>query len=148
MAKLENIKELRSVASEFPVLSEFLENVSLISAQEAANSENKESITMMTIHAAKGLEFGVVFIPGMEEGMFPHSRSIWDSDQLEEERRLAYVALTRAKEILYITYSQSRLLYGQRVSNPPSRFIADIPTELIDTSDNYVDQPKHFYEFD
>lgn len=148
MAKLENIKELRSVASEFPVLSEFLENVSLISAQEAASSENKESVTMMTIHAAKGLEFGVVFIPGMEEGMFPHSRSIWDSDQLEEERRLAYVALTRAKEILYITYAQSRLLYGQRVSNPPSRFIADIPTELIDTSDNYVDQPRHYYEFD
>jgi DNA helicase-2/ATP-dependent DNA helicase PcrA len=93
----------------------------------------------MTLHAAKGLEFPIVFIVGMEEGLFPHSRSLMDTNQLEEERRLAYVGITRAKEIIYLTYASSRLYFGERISNPPSRFITDIPEELIENvgSGNY-----------
>jgi DNA helicase-2/ATP-dependent DNA helicase PcrA len=86
----------------------------------------------MTLHAAKGLEFPIVFIVGMEEGLFPHSRSLMDTNQLEEERRLAYVGITRAKEILYLTYANSRLYFGEKLSNPPSRFIMDIPENLIE----------------
>jgi len=86
----------------------------------------------MTLHAAKGLEFPIVFIVGMEEGLFPHSRSLMDTNQLEEERRLAYVGITRAKETLYLTYASRRIYFGERVSNPPSRFIIDIPEELIE----------------
>src|SRR3972149_6034536 len=86
----------------------------------------------MTLHAAKGLEYPVVFIVGMEEGLFPHSRSLFDINQIEEERRLAYVGITRAKEILHLTYAERRLFFGQRTSNPPSRFIIDIPENLLE----------------
>lgn len=86
----------------------------------------------MTLHAAKGLEFPTVFIVGMEEGLFPHSRSLMDTEQLEEERRLAYVGITRAKEILYLTCAASRLYFGEKISNPPSIFITDIPENLIE----------------
>ena len=89
----------------------------------------------MTLHAAKGLEFPVVFIVGLEEGLFPHSRSLWDAGQLEEERRLAYVGMTRAKNILYLTYASRRLYFGEKISNPPSRFIIDIPENLLETID-------------
>jgi DNA helicase-2/ATP-dependent DNA helicase PcrA len=141
LARLENIKELRSVATEFPNIDEFLENVSLVEAEENSNkrvtsSLNKstcEAVTLMTLHAAKGLEFPAVFIAGMEEGLFPHSRSLWDTNQLEEERRLAYVGITRAKTILYLTYASRRLYFGERVANPPSRFIIDIPENLLET---------------
>ena len=85
----------------------------------------------MTLHAAKGLEFPVVFIVGMEEGLFPHSRSLWDTNELEEERRLAYVGITRAKNLLYLSYATRRLYFGEKISNPPSRFIIDIPEELL-----------------
>jgi len=135
LARLENIKELRSVATEFPAINDFLENVALVeSTQKPINSTSiaKDSVTLMTLHAAKGLEFPVVFIVGMEEGLFPHSRSLMDGNQLEEERRLAYVGITRAKEILYLTYANSRLYFGERLSNPPSRFIMDIPENLIE----------------
>jgi len=84
----------------------------------------------MTLHAAKGLEFPVIFIVGMEEGLFPHSRSLFDIDQLEEERRLAYVGMTRAKKLLYLSFAYRRLYFGQKTSNPPSRFIIDIPDNL------------------
>ena len=143
LARLENIKELRSVAQEFPKLQDFLENVALVEAEQQSlgvldytkiNGDNK--ITLMTLHAAKGLEFPVVFIVGMEEGLFPHSRSLWDTNQLEEERRLAYVGITRAKELLYLTYADRRLYFGQRSANPPSRFLIDIPEDLLDTSEN------------
>ncbi len=143
MTRLENIKELRSVAQEFPKLQDFLENVALVEAEQQntgvldytkANDDNK--VAMMTLHAAKGLEFPVVFIVGMEEGLFPHSRSLWDTNELEEERRLAYVGITRAKELLYLTYADRRLYFGQRSANPPSRFLIDIPEELLDTSEN------------
>lgn len=138
LARLENIKELRSVATEFPNITEFLENVALVEAQQ--DSENhvaktkmlKDTVTLMTLHSAKGLEFPVVFIVGMEEGLFPHSRALMDSQQLEEERRLAYVGITRAKEKLYLTYANSRLYFGEKLSNPPSRFITDIPEYLLE----------------
>ncbi|QQG41951.1 MAG: UvrD-helicase domain-containing protein [Candidatus Woesebacteria bacterium] len=135
LARLENIKELRSVATEFPAINDFLENVALVeSTQKPVNSVSvaKDSVTLMTLHAAKGLEFPIVFIVGMEEGLFPHSRSLMDVNQLEEERRLAYVGITRAKEILYLTYANSRLYFGERLSNPPSRFIMDIPENLLE----------------
>ncbi len=130
MARLENIKELRSVATEFPDINDFLENVALVEA--GPRNITKNAVTLMTMHAAKGLEFPVVFIVGMEEGLFPHSRSLMDANQLEEERRLAYVGITRAKEILYLTYANSRLYFGERVANPPSRFILDIPENLLE----------------
>jgi len=142
LARLENIKELRSVAMEFPRINEFLENVALIEAEQDENGKvhttgymltsKNNKVTLMTLHAAKGLEFPVVFIVGMEEGLFPHSRSLFDISQLEEERRLAYVGITRAKDILYLTYAGKRLFFGQRTSNPPSRFITDIPENLLE----------------
>lgn len=136
IARLENIKELRSVASEFPKLSDFLENVALVEAEESSKLKGDEGnrVTLMTLHAAKGLEFPVVFIVGMEEGIFPHSRSLFDTNGLEEERRLAYVGITRAKEILYLTYAERRLFFGQNTSNPPSRFIIDIPEKLLESA--------------
>jgi DNA helicase-2/ATP-dependent DNA helicase PcrA len=149
LARLENIKELRSVATEFPNLFDFLENVTLIEHEEDTtkkkllNNEGslRNAVTLMTLHAAKGLEFGVVFIVGMEEGLFPHSRSLFDLQQLEEERRLCYVGITRAKEILYLTYAGKRLFFGQKTSNPPSRFIVDIPENLIEGSENSYGDP-------
>ncbi len=139
MARLENIKELRSVATEFPNITDFLENVALVEAEQnsdkkhsARDDTNRNAVTLMTLHTAKGLEFMVVFMVGMEEGLFPHSRSLMDSSQLEEERRLAYVGITRAKEILYLTYAAKRLYFGENISNPPSRFILDIPETLVD----------------
>ncbi len=147
MNKLDNIKELRSVAAEFPLLSDFLENVSLVEAQENSHGDAKNGVTLMTLHAAKGLEFPVVFLVGMEEGLFPHSRALWDQTQLEEERRLAYVGLTRAKEVLYLTYADRRLYFGQRTSNPPSRFLVDIPEKILDTTENFQ-KVRLEYSFD
>lgn len=147
IARLENLKELRSVATEFPNINEFLENVALIEAEQdekgnlrsATNNPKRNSVTLMTLHAAKGLEFPIVFIVGMEEGLFPHSRSLFDANELEEERRLAYVGMTRAKELLYLTFANRRLYFGQRTSNPPSRFIIDIPEDLLETvGNNYL----------
>lgn len=154
MARLENIKELRSVAQEFPKLNEFLENVALVEAEQQSagtldysKMESSNKVTMMTIHAAKGLEFPVVFLVGMEEGLFPHSRSLWDSSELEEERRLAYVGITRTKELLFLTYADRRLYFGQRSSNPPSRFLMDIPENLLDSSENFTEK-RVVYNFE
>ncbi|MEK7533371.1 MAG: UvrD-helicase domain-containing protein [Patescibacteria group bacterium] len=135
--RLENIKELRSVATEFPVLSEFLENVALVEQEYIPKhvkeaSGPRQAVTLMTLHAAKGLEFPVVAIVGMEEGIFPHSRSLMEKDEIEEERRLCYVGITRAKEKLYLTYANRRLFFGQRTQNMISRFIADIPESALD----------------
>jgi DNA helicase-2/ATP-dependent DNA helicase PcrA len=138
LARLENIKELRSVATEFPNIHDFLENVSLVEAEQdeagkvKGDYRKKEAVTLMTLHAAKGLEFPVIFIVGMEEGLFPHSRSLLDANQLEEERRLAYVGMTRAKTLLYLSYAERRLYFGEKISNPPSRFIMDIPEALLE----------------
>lgn len=146
MARLENIKELRSVATEFPDINDFLENVALVEA--GPRNITKNAVTLMTMHAAKGLEFPVVFIVGMEEGLFPHSRSLMDTNQLEEERRLAYVGITRAKEILYLTYANSRLYFGERTANPPSRFILDIPENLIENIGGSIYKPTDDLKLD
>jgi DNA helicase-2/ATP-dependent DNA helicase PcrA len=134
-ARLENIKELRSVAIEFPDLTEFLENVALVEQEyhhdPQENGEKKNAITLMTLHAAKGLEFPIVFMIGMEEGLFPHSRSLMDKGELEEERRLCYVGITRAKEKLFITYARRRLFFGQRLTNNVSRFVLEIPEHVL-----------------
>lgn len=127
--RLENIKELRSVAIEFPNLLDFLENVSLVEA--GPSNKTKNAVTLMTLHSAKGLEFPIVFMVGMEEGIFPHSRSLWEKEQLEEERRLCYVGITRAKEVLFLCYASKRLFYGETSTNAPSRFLSDIPEELL-----------------
>ncbi|MDP3733014.1 MAG: 3'-5' exonuclease, partial [Candidatus Daviesbacteria bacterium] len=128
--RVENVKELRSVAEEFPDLIEFLENVSLVEG----GSDKKivgDAVTLMTLHSAKGLEFPIVFMVGMEEGLFPHSRSLMAPHELEEERRLCYVGITRAMHKLYLTYTRQRLYFGKRSSNLVSRFLSDIPENLI-----------------
>ena len=139
LTRLENIKELRSVATEFPQLVNFLENVALVQQEylpqhPKGNQKKKKAVTLMTTHAAKGTEFPVVFMVGMEEGLFPHSRSMMDKEELEEERRLCYVGMTRAKKRLHLLYTRQRLYFGQRSANPPSRFLADIPKDLVETS--------------
>jgi len=136
-ARLENIKELRSVAQEYPKLPEFLENVAL-TEKESRKSKSADAVTLMTLHAAKGLEFKTVFMVGMEEGLFPHSRSLFDAEQMEEERRLAYVGMTRAMDKLYLTYARRRLFFGTRSNNAVSRFLADIPENLIDANQKIV----------
>ncbi len=135
VARLENIKELRSVAERFPNLILFLENVALIETESknVASDSQSGQLTLMTLHAAKGLEFDTVFMVGMEEGLFPHSKTSLDSDELEEERRLCYVGITRAKRHLYLTYARRRLYFGVTTSNMISRFIADIPEHLMTT---------------
>jgi DNA helicase II / ATP-dependent DNA helicase PcrA len=133
-ARLENIKELRSVAIEFSDLADFLENVALVEQEyhsDKQEGEKKNAITMMTLHAAKGLEFPIVFMIGMEEGIFPHSRSLMDKGELEEERRLCYVGMTRAKEKLFLTYARRRLFFGQRTTNTVSRFVLELPEHVL-----------------
>ena len=132
-ARLENIKELRSVAIAYPNLIEFMENISLVEQEYTTQEEKKgkNAVTLMTLHAAKGLEFPVVFMIGMEEGVFPHSRSLMDKHELEEERRLCYVGMTRAREHLYLTYTKRRLFFGQRTNNMLSRFLLEIPEHVI-----------------
>jgi DNA helicase-2/ATP-dependent DNA helicase PcrA len=126
-SKLENIKELKSVAVRFPILVEFLEQVALVESEysqgEKMARNNKEGVRLMTLHQAKGLEFPYVFIAGVEEGILPHIRSIQDLFQLEEERRLFYVGITRAQKKLYITYTNRRFIFGRRSDTRKSRFL-------------------------
>ncbi len=142
-ARVENVKELKSVAEEFPKLTEFLENVALVENGYIPSGKrkavNQDAVTLMTLHSAKGLEFPTVFMVGMEEGLFPHSRSMLDVNELEEERRLCYVGITRAKEKLYLTYTRQRLYFGQRTSNLVSRFLTEIPETLIESNSNFND---------
>ena len=133
LSRIENIKELKSVAALFVNLEDFLENVSLIeNSEKPSEKTNTNSITLLTAHASKGLEFSVVFIIGMEEGLFPHSQSMGEIDELEEERRLCYVAITRAKDKVFLSNARSRLYFGNIQANLPSRFLSEIPNELID----------------
>jgi DNA helicase-2/ATP-dependent DNA helicase PcrA len=136
LMRLENVKELASVATEFPDLLDFLENVSLVQQDHLPKSttipqEQPEAVTLMTLHAAKGLEFPSVFLIGMEEGLFPHSRSLLSKEELEEERRLCYVGITRAQKQLFLTYARRRLWFGSLGSNPVSRFVGDLPEQLL-----------------
>ncbi len=139
--RLDNIKELRSVAEQFPVLGQFLENIALVEQEYMPDhpldmTKKQDAVTLMTLHAAKGLEFKIVFIIGMEEGLFPHSRSLIEPLEIEEERRLCYVGITRAMEKLYFTFASRRLYFGQRNSNQISRFLMDIPKHLTEMAVN------------
>ena len=130
--RLENLKELSRAIGEFENLSSFLEHVSLVTDTAGDNSIT-DMISLMTLHAAKGLEFDMVFLPGWEEGVFPHQRALDESGSkgLEEERRLAYVGITRARKRLYITHAANRRIYNQWQSSLPSRFIAEVPAEHV-----------------
>ena len=134
--RIENLQELAGVAMETAArepdagLADFLELVSLVGEQDDYEEEDS-SVTLMTLHIAKGLEFPVVFVVGMEDGIFPHFRSMTDTNELEEERRLAYVGITRAQQRLYLTHAWSRTLFGQTNYNPPSRFLGEIPEALV-----------------
>ena len=128
--RLENLAELIGSAEAYETCDEFLEQVSLVSPTDELDDQSE--VTLMTLHTAKGLEFPLVFIVGMEDGIFPSFMSLGDPDQLEEERRLAYVGITRAEEQLYLTLAESRWIYGQQQYNTPSRFLRAIPDELVD----------------
>lgn len=136
-AKLENLEEFKSIAKNFEdynpgaTLEEFLIEISLISDVKETK-DNDEVVTLMTMHAVKGLEFDIVFVTGLEEGLFPHSNSMYDEKELEEERRIFYVAITRAKKVLYLTNARSRVLFGKIQTNMPSRFIDEINQEDIE----------------
>ena len=135
--RLENLAELVGVAGEHDTLDELLEAVALVAdTDELADTGSDESaVTLMTMHSAKGLEYPDVYMVGMEDGVFPHIRALGEPHELEEERRLAYVGITRAMRQLTLTHSWSRLLYGSRQYNPPSRFLKEIPDELLQTVD-------------
>ncbi len=149
-ARQENVKELLSVAQEYQDLGldGFLEEVSLVSDLDSTDF-NGDAVTLMTLHAAKGLEFPIVFMTGLEETIFPHSRALYDQSEMEEERRLCYVGMTRARQELYMVYASSRLLYGGVQHNPPSRFLSEINSEFQaqsnEASYGYDAEPR--YEF-
>jgi DNA helicase-2/ATP-dependent DNA helicase PcrA len=136
-ARVENLEELVSAAKQFvgadeelSPLQEFLDNAAL-DAGEAQAEEHEDSVQLMTLHSAKGLEFPLVFLAGMEENLFPHRMSLEEPGRLEEERRLCYVGITRAMQRLVITFAETRRLHGSESYNAPSRFIREIPTELL-----------------
>ncbi len=129
--RLENLSELVGMAREYETVDEFLEKISLVADTDDLDDE-ESSVTLMTLHAAKGLEFPVVFLVGMEDGVFPHIRALGEPAELEEERRLAYVGITRAMQKLHLTSAWSRMMHGTTQYNPPSRFLDEIPSGLID----------------
>ncbi|MBR1617410.1 ATP-binding domain-containing protein, partial [bacterium] len=164
-SRLENLEEFINVAYEFEqddfvldkeddlgVLGNFLTQVALVSdVDELDNDEEnpEKSVTLMTLHAAKGLEYPVVFIAGLEEGIFPHNRSLLqnNSNELEEERRLMYVGITRAKDKLYLTYAKSRKVWGNYQTNKKSRFLDEIPYDLIEEEGDYNEKPSYSSKF-
>lgn len=145
--RLDNLLEFKSITASFEErvgcvnLGDFLEEISLI-ADISMHKDDDDQVTLMTIHSAKGLEFDIVFLAGMEEGIFPHVNSLMETDGLEEERRLCYVGITRAKERLYLTNSKRRMLYGKENMNPPSRFIDEINDELLEKNELVKDEKK------
>ncbi len=146
--RLDNLEEFKSITKTFEErtgsvsLADFLEEISLI-ADVTEHKEDEDVVTLMTIHSAKGLEFEVVFLIGMEDGIFPHQNSFCEEGGLEEERRLCYVGITRAKEKLYISNAKRRILYGKDVMNPPSRFIKEIDPDLLDVENiNMFEEEK------
>jgi DNA helicase-2/ATP-dependent DNA helicase PcrA len=147
IGRLENLQELLNVTSEYdatsdePSLAGFLESVSLVADVDALTGADGDAVTLMTLHSAKGLEFPCVFISGMEEGVFPHSRSLSSDSEIEEERRLAYVGMTRAREELHLVHAHRRSLYGTPNFNRRSRFLDDIPPHLLSTLNDHGFQP-------
>lgn len=134
-ARIENIQELQNVASQFTDARILLENVALVQDDYLADVDNvqqRDTLTLMSLHSAKGLEFPVVFMVGMEDGILPHSRSLMDKNQMEEERRLTYVGITRAKEKLFMSYARVRWIFGTPTYGLRSRFLRDIPENLIE----------------
>ncbi|MBD3279990.1 AAA family ATPase [Candidatus Dojkabacteria bacterium] len=158
MTRIENIKEFLTFASKYKdsiaseVMTEFLEEISLLQDYSKDRAgESAEAVSLMTIHSAKGLEFDLVFVTGLEENLFPHSRSYVDPAELEEERRLAYVAFTRAKEKLYLTYAQNRRFMGSLNATIVSRFINELPQELVEFlsgGDSVFELGSDWEEFD
>ncbi len=150
--RLENLEEFKSIAKAMEInegivsLEELLDKLALVSDVSEQKNDNEDKVTLMTMHAVKGLEYDYVFVVGVEEGLFPHSNSLESNDELEEERRLCYVAITRAKKKLYLINARSRILYGKVSSNVPSRFINEISDEYIETigkkEDSNVFKPK------
>lgn len=147
--RLENLMEFKSITASFEErtgsvnLDDFLEEISLI-ADMSEHKNYDDAVTLMTIHSAKGLEFDVVFLIGMEEGIFPHANSLMEKDGIEEERRLMYVGITRARELLYLTNAKRRLLYGKESINPPSRFIDEIDDDLVEVTNSSIKEEKIF----
>ena len=145
--RLENLEEFKSITASFEEqtgsvnLGDFLEEISLV-ADMSEHKETNDEVTLMTIHSAKGLEFDVVFLIGLEEGIFPHQNSFVEEGGLEEERRLCYVGITRAREKLYLTNAKRRMLYGKENINQPSRFIKEIDEKYIEESENSVKEMK------
>lgn len=135
-ARIENLREMLSIAKDFAVgdtentLENFLEHVALVTDLDSADLA-EERVTLMTLHSAKGLEYPIVFLAGLEEGVFPHSRTLMDDEEIEEERRLCYVGITRAERNLYLTNAKMRTLYGNTVCYPPSRFLEEVPANLV-----------------
>jgi len=140
--RLENLEELVGGAREYeasaeePSIEDYLHSLALFSQQDDLRDEDG-TVTLMTLHNAKGLEYEIVFIIGCEDGVFPHSRAV-ESGDLEEERRLCYVGLTRARRELYVTHARTRVMYGGRDFNLPSRFIAEIPEHLTDADQQFT----------
>ena len=141
-SRVDNIKELLSVAEDFAKMDEedtlenFLAHVALVSDIDVADQENKDKkaedcLTLMTLHSAKGLEFPIVFLAGMEEGLFPHARTLMDEEEIEEERRICYVGITRAERRLFLSRARMRTVFGRTVAYPPSRFLREIPRNLV-----------------
>jgi DNA helicase-2/ATP-dependent DNA helicase PcrA len=151
-ARWENVKEIFTATRKFDEhgpegLERFLEEVALIQDTDKIN-KGTDVVNMMTIHSSKGLEFPVVFLIGMEDGVFPHSRALFDPKELEEERRLCYVGITRAKQQLHMTFCRQRMLFGSTQSNPPSRFLFEIPESLVAFSPLNNTRQKSYDEFD
>ncbi len=135
--RIENLGELVGSAREFTVMDEFLEQVALVAdTDELPDGEIEDQVVLMTLHSAKGLEFPVVFLVGCEEGIFPHIRALTEPAEMEEERRLAYVGITRAMKRLYMSHAWSRQLFGSTQYNPPSRFFDEIPETLVESKGN------------
>ena len=143
-SRIENLGELVGSAREFTVMDEFLEQVALVAdTDDLPDGEIEDQVVLLTLHSAKGLEFPVVFLVGVEEGIFPHIRALTEPTEMEEERRLAYVGITRAMQRLYMSHAWSRQLFGSTQYNPPSRFFDEIPAHLIESKGNVTGRSSY-----
>ena len=143
-SRIENLGELVGSAREFTVMDEFLEQVALVAdTDDLPDGEVEDQVVLLTLHSAKGLEFPVVFLVGVEEGIFPHIRALTEPTEMEEERRLAYVGITRAMQRLYMSHAWSRQLFGSTQYNPPSRFFDEIPANLVESKGNVTGRSSY-----